>query len=253
MQNWDVRIKNLKRDIQNAREKFVVPYLDVQPKTTSKPVETKSLDQPVEESLQNEVLTSENKIYENKDPLSSMSLLNTNENVTTEDTKVGLTEEISNKLDTALVSEALATEEAPTVDVAEALATEEAPTVDVSEALATEEAPTVDVAEALATEEAPTVDVAEALATEDVLMPNSDENIVKKSELQLLEERDENDLSEEEEDRMYELRRLRAQKEMNKEEHKEVEDELKKADEEIAHLKSQLKPKPKKLPKGYIA
>ena len=211
MQNWDVRIKNLKRDIQNAREKFVVPYLDVQPKTTSKPVETKSLDQPVEESLQNEVLTSENKIYENKDPLSSMSLLNTNENITAEDTKVGLTEEISNKLDTALESEALATEEAPTVDVAE------------------------------------------ALATEDVLMPNSDENIVKKSELQLLEERDENDLSEEEEDRMYELRRLRAQKEMNKEEHKEVEDELKKADEEIAHLKSQLKPKPKKLPKGYIA
>ena len=225
MQNWDVRIKNLKRDIQNAREKFVVPYLDVQPKTTSKPVETKSLDQPVEESLQNEVLTSENKIYENKDPLSSMSLLNTNENITAEDTKVGLTEEISNKLDTALESEALATEEAPTVNVAEALATEEAPTVD----------------------------VAEALATEDVLMPNSDENIVKKSELQLLEERDENDLSEEEEDRMYELRRLRAQKEMNKEEHKEVEDELKKADEEIAHLKSQLKPKPKKLPKGYIA
>ena len=239
MQNWDVRIKNLKQDIQNAREKFVVPYLDVQPKTTSKPVETKSLDQPVEENLQNEVLTSENKIYENKDPLSSMSLLNTNENITAEDTKVGLTEEISNKLDTALESEALATEEAPTVDVAEALATEEAPTVDV--------------AEALATEEAPTVDMAEALATEDVLMPNSDENIVKKSELQLLEERDENDLSEEEEDRMYELRRLRAQKEMNKEEHKEVEDELKKADEEIAHLKSQLKPKPKKLPKGYVA
>ena len=239
MQNWDVRIKNLKRDIQNAREKFVVPYLDVQPKTTSKPVETKSLDQPVEESLQNEVLTSENKIYENKDPLSSMSLLNTNENITAEDTKVGLTEEISNKLDTALESEALATEEAPTVNVAEALATEEVPTDNV--------------AEALATEEAPTVDVAEALATEEVLMPNSDENIVKKSELQLLEERDENDLSEEEEDRMYELRRLRAQKEMNKEEHKEVEDELKKADEEIAHLKSQLKPKPKKLPKGYIA
>ena len=225
MQNWDVRIKNLKQDIQNAREKFVVPYLDVQPKTTSKPVETISVDQPIEENPQKEVLTSENKIYENKDPLSSMSLLNTNENITAEDTKVGLTEEISNKLDTALESEALATEEAPTVDVAEVLATEEIPTVD----------------------------VAEALATEDVLMPNSDENIVKKSELQLLEERDENDLSEEEEDRMYELRRLRAQKEMNKEEHKKVEDELKKADEEIAHLKSQLKPKPKKLPKGYVA
>ena len=40
---------------------------------------------------------------------------------------------------------------------------------------------------------------------------------------------------------------------MNKEANDKVEDELNKADEEIAHLKSQLKPKPKKLPKGYIA
>jgi hypothetical protein len=81
----------------------------------------------------------------------------------------------------------------------------------------------------------------------------SDDNIVKKTELQLLEEKDENDLTEDEEDRMMELRLLRAQKTMNKEANDKVEDELKKADEEIAHLKSQLKPKPKKLPKGYIA
>ena len=69
----------------------------------------------------------------------------------------------------------------------------------------------------------------------------------------LLEERDENELSEEEEDRMYELRRLRAQKNMNNEVRETEEAELKKADEEIAHLKTLLKPKPKKLPKGYIA
>ena len=76
---------------------------------------------------------------------------------------------------------------------------------------------------------------------------------VKKTELELLEERDENELTEEEEDRMYELRRLRAQKNMNNEVREAEQAELKKADEEIAHLKTLLKPKPKKLPKGYIA
>ena len=74
----------------------------------------------------------------------------------------------------------------------------------------------------------------------------------KKTELELLEERDENDLSEEEEDRMYELRRLRAQKKMNNEVREAEQEELEKADEEIAHLKTLLKPKPKKIPKGYV-
>ena len=52
---------------------------------------------------------------------------------------------------------------------------------------------------------------------------------------------------------MYELRRLRAQRNMNNEVREAEQAELKKADEEIAHLKTLLKPKPKKLPKGYIA
>ena len=82
---------------------------------------------------------------------------------------------------------------------------------------------------------------------------DSSEGEGKKTELELLEERDENDLSEDEEDRMYELRRLRAQKKMNNEVRETEQEELNKADEEIAHLKTLLKPKPKKLPKGYIA
>ena len=52
---------------------------------------------------------------------------------------------------------------------------------------------------------------------------------------------------------MYELRRLRAQKAMNNEANQVIQDGLKKADEEIAHLKSQLKPKEKKLPKGFVS
>ena len=79
-----------------------------------------------------------------------------------------------------------------------------------------------------------------------------DTNQTKKTELELLEERDEDSLTEEEEDRMYELRRLRAQKRINDEVREEEQAEFKKADEEIAHLKTLLKPKKKKLPKGYV-
>ena len=99
--------------------------------------------------------------------------------------------------------------------------------------------------EAVASEEAPKVDAAERVSLDDNIKD-------KKTELELLEERDENDLSEEEEDRMYELRLLRAQKNMHKEVREAEEAELAKADEEIAHLKTLLKPKPKKLPKGYV-
>ena len=127
----------------------------------------------------------------------------------------------------------------------EAVTSDEVPKVDVAEAVASEEAPKVDVAEAVASEETPKVDVAEGVSLDDNIKD-------KKTELELLEERDENDLSEEEEDRMYELRLLRAQKNMHKEVREAEEAELAKADEEIAHLKTLLKPKPKKLPKGYV-
>ena len=81
---------------------------------------------------------------------------------------------------------------------------------------------------------------------------DTSENQVKKTELELLEERGEDNLSDEEVDRMYELRLLRSQKNMNNELREQEQEELKKADEEIAHLKTLLKPKPKKLPKGYV-
>ena len=135
---------------------------------------------------------------------------------------VGLTEEITNKIEKKI--EAIAS-------------TEPKPTVDINEAIAS-------------TEPKPTVDINETLVSTEL-----DNSVVskEKTELELLEERDENDLSEEEEDRMYELRRLRAQKSMNDEVRETEEKDLKKADDEITHLKTLLKPKPKKLPKGYIA
>jgi len=295
MQNWDTRIKNLKTDIEIARQKYVVPFIKAETKVPPVSKEVNQNPIPTEPSLDNNVQPGSEKLYENKDPLSSLDLINKSNEVSS-GTKVGLTEEITNKIDDQLdtvasadaaptvdVEEAVASADAaPTVDVEEAVASADAaPTVDVEEAVASADAaPTVDVEEAVASADAaptvdveeavassdtkPTVDVNEAVASEDAA-PTSEkveepptvqdglEGEQKKSELELLEERDENDLSEEEEDRMYELRRLRAQKKMNNEVREAEQEELEKADEEIAHLKTLLKPKPKKLPKGYVA
>ncbi len=226
MQDWDTRIKNLKTDIQIAREKYVVPFLNAKPKTPPAPKEVIQTPEPsLGAMVDNEEVVGE-KIYENKDPVSSLDLIDKTNN-TEKNQNVGLTEEITNKIDTALETSAI-----------------EAPTVDINEAIASADEPA----------EAPTVDINEAIASaDDSKAEESLEGEVKKTELELLEERDENELSEEEEDRMYELRRLRAQKNMNNEVREAEQAELKKADEEIAHLKTLLKPKPKKLPKGYIA
>ena len=234
MQNWDTRIKNLKTDIEIARQKYVVPFIKVETKVPPVSKEVNQNPIPTEPSLDNNVQPSSEKLYENKDPLSSLDLINKSNEVSS-DTKVGLTEEITNKIDDQLETVTSA-DAAPTVDVNEAVASEDTPpTVDVNEAVASEDTP-------------PTVDlVQEPTAEQDGL-----EGEEKKTELELLEERDENDLSEEEEDRMYELRRLRAQKKMNNEVREAEQEELEKADEEIAHLKTLLKPKPKKLPKGYV-
>jgi hypothetical protein len=154
------------------------------------------------------------------------------------------------------INEVAATEEAPTVDINEVAATEEAPTVDINEVAATEEAPTVDINEVAATEEAPKVDIVEVTKKEEPVAEKTQidngEDQVKKTELELLEERGEDNLSDEEVDRMYELRLLRSQKKMNNELREQEQEVIKKADEEIAHLKTLLKPKPKKLPKGFV-
>ena len=246
MQDWDTRINTLKSDIQAAREKYVIPFMKAQPKPA--PPQKEVSQTPSVNSEENKVETNveatTEKLYENKDPTSSLDLIEkTNE--AKNETNLGLTEEITNKIDNALEQKKSDSEEAPTVNVEEAVASaEEAPTVNVEEAVASaEEVPNVNVEEAVASAEEAKIENKE----EDV-----DTNQTKKTELELLEERDEDSLTEEEEDRMYELRRLRAQKRINDEVREEEQAEFKKADEEIAHLKTLLKPKKKKLPKGYV-
>ena len=241
MQDWDSRIKILKTNIQNAREKFVISNLKLKEKSVSAPIESPENTDSIVVNEKKEDNPSGNKIYENKDPLSSIELLKKEDNVIDDkiktEVKLGLTEEITNKIDVTLEKEAKSeiSSEVPKVDVSEAM---EVPKVDVSEAMEAQEA----------SKEEPKIEI-----SSDKKLDNLDEVGVKKTELELLEEKNENDLTEDEEDRMYELRRLRAQKAMNKEANQLVEDGLKKADEEIAHLKSQLKPKEKKLPKGFVS
>ena len=230
MQDWDSRIKILKTNIQNAREKFVISNLKLKEKSVSAPIESPENTDSIVVNEKKEDNPSGNKIYENKDPLSSLELLNKEGDVVDDKPKkeaeVGLTEEIKNKIDITLAKES------------KSEISEEAPKVDFSEVIETEEA----------LKEETKIEI-----SADKNIENLDEEGVKKTELELLEEKNENDLTEDEEDRMYELRRLRAQKAMNKEANESVEADLRKADEETVHLKSQLKPKEKKLPKGYVS
>ena len=256
MRDWDTRINTLKSDIQAAREKYVIPFMKAQPKPAppQKEVSQTPSQTPEENKVETSAEATTEKLYENKDPTSSLDLIDkTNE--ARNETNLGLTEEITNKIDSAL-EQTKPEEEAPTVNVEEAVASaEEAPTVNVEEAVASaEEAPTVNVEEAVASAEEVQKLEEIKIADENIEEKEDgvDKNQTQKSELELLEERDENSLTEEEEDRMYELRRLRAQKRINDEVREEEQAEFKKADEEIAHLKTLLKPKKKKLPKGYV-
>jgi hypothetical protein len=304
MQDWDTRIKNLKNDIQIARQKYVIPFTKSQAKALENPINAKENQNNETNNFKESVSESQEKLYVNNDPASSLDLINSkeqSETVISQDAVKENTNEVATieEAPTVDINEVATTEEAPTVDVNEVAATEEAPTVDVNEVAATEEAPTVDVNEVAATEEVPKVDVNEVASTEEAPtidinevaaieeaptvvvnevaateeVPKVDmnelaakeeepvtkktqidngEDQVKKTELELLEERGEDNLSDEEVDRMYELRLLRSQKKMNNELREQEQEVIKKADDEIAHLKTLLKPKPKKLPKGFV-
>jgi len=276
MQDWDTRIKNLKNDIQIARQKYVIPFTKSQAKAPETSINTKENQNNETNSIHESGSESQEKLYVNNDPVSSLDLIKTqeqNETVISQETSKENTNEVAATEEAPKVdiNEVAATEEVPAEDIKEVAATEEAPTVDINEVVAKEEAPTVDINEVAATEEAPKVDMNE-LARKEEASPvdtnevttkkeepvtektqiDNGEDQVKKTELELLEERGEDNLSDEEVDRMYELRLLRSQKKMNNELREQEQEVIKKADDEIAHLKTLLKPKPKKLPKGFV-
>ena len=71
------------------------------------------------------------------------------------------------------------------------------------------------------------------------------------NELTKLEAIKEEDLTEEQEDRLMELRRIKTQRLMHQEADDQFQSEMKQADDEIKTLKTQLKIKDP-LPKGYV-
>ena len=121
MQDWDTRIKNLKTDIQIAREKYVVPFLNAKPKTPPAPKEVIQTPDPSLGAMVDSKEVVGEKIYENKDPVSSLDLIDKTNN-TEKNQNVGLTEEITNKIDSALETSSA---EAPTVEIKEAIASAE--------------------------------------------------------------------------------------------------------------------------------
>ena len=173
MRDWDTRINTLKSDIQAAREKYVIPFMKAQSKSAppQKEVSQTPYVNAEENKVETKVEATTEKLYENKDPTSSLDLIEKTNEAKTEP-NLGLTEEITNKIDNALEKTKSEGEEAPTVIVEEGVASaEETPTVNVEEAVASaEEAPTVNVEEAVASvEEAPTVNVEEAVASAEEL------------------------------------------------------------------------------------
>ena len=76
MQDWDTRINTLKSDIQAAREKYVIPFMKAQPKPA--PPQKEASQTPSQTPEENKVETSAEatteKLYENKDPISSLDL-----------------------------------------------------------------------------------------------------------------------------------------------------------------------------------
>ena len=57
MQNWDTRIKNLKTDIEIARQKYVVPFIKVETKAPPVSKEANQIPIPTAPSLDNNLQT----------------------------------------------------------------------------------------------------------------------------------------------------------------------------------------------------
>ena len=188
MQNWDLRIENLKANIDQARKKFVLPYLE------EVKVDSKSLS-----------------------------------NDSTKETK-------------SLEQQNLET------------SAEEAPKVNAEEAA--KEAAPAEKTEETKSETKPSDKEKSNTVEDKVEKPKRGKKKGKQvkpdlvtEELLQLEAIDENQLTEEQEDRLYELRRIRTQRAMHQEDDESFQDEMKKADKEIKELKAQIKPTKAELAK----
>ncbi|MDC6453615.1 hypothetical protein OAW68_08530, partial [Alphaproteobacteria bacterium] len=116
MQDWDTRIKNLKNDIQIARQKYVIPFTKSQAKALETLINAKENQNNEISTIKESVSESQEKLYVNNDPASSLDLINSKEQSETVISQDAVKEN---------TNEAATIEEAPTVDINEVATTEE--------------------------------------------------------------------------------------------------------------------------------
>ena len=121
MQDRVTRIKNLKNDIQIACQKYVIPITKSQAKALETPINANENQNNETSTIKESVSESQEKLYVNNDPASSLDLINSKEQSETVISQDAVKEN---------TNEAATIEEAPTVDINEVATTEEATTVD---------------------------------------------------------------------------------------------------------------------------
>ena len=219
MRDWDKTIDELRKNIEDARKRWVLPYLD---------------------PTQFDAKTSENKSTVKTEEKKNSTDVSDIEKLNTEDPKVVSSNEIDETSAEEVKEEKV--EEVQKVDAAQV------------DAMLDEVKSEETSAEEVKQETKPPV-VEENKPTEKPKRGKKKVKEVKPDyvliELAELEAINEDDLSEEQEDRLMELRRIKTQRAMHVEADEQFQSEMKQADEEIKTLKSQLKIKDP-LPKGYI-
>ena len=227
MRDWDKTIDELRKNIEDARKRWVLPYLDPT-QFDAKTSEDKSKVNAEEQNIStNEVFDTEKVATEDPQVVSSI------------ETKGTPVEEVKGEK----------AEEVPKIDMAQVDAT--------LDEVKPEEAPTEEVKEEKV-KEVKHETKSPVEENKPIEKPKRGKKKVKEIkpdyvllELAELEAINEEDLSEEQEDRLMELRRIKTQRAMHVEADEQFQSEMKQADEEIKTLKSQLKIKDP-LPKGYI-
>ena len=227
MRDWDKTIDELRKNIEDARKRWVLPYLD---------------------PTQFDANTSENKSKVNAEEKNNSADVSEIEKPNTEDPQVVSSNEIEETPAEEVKEEKV--EEVQKVDAAQVDA--------MLDEVKSEETPAEEVKEEKVEEVKQETKPPVVEENKPIEKPKRGKKKVKEVkpdyvliELAELEAINEDDLSEEQEDRLMELRRIKTQRAMHVEADEQFQSEMKQADEEIKTLKSQLKIKDP-LPKGYI-
>ena len=260
MRDWDKTIDELRKNIEDARKRWVLPYLDPTQFDTNTSVNKSKVDVEKKNISSDEASDTEKLKTEDPQVVSSKEI----KDDSAEEVKDEKVEEVQ-KVDAAQVdamldevkSEEASAEEVKDEKVEEVQKVDAAQVDAMIDEVKSEEAPAEEVkdekVEEVKQETKPPV-----VEEKPIEKPKRGKKKVKEVkpdyvliELAELEAINEDDLSEEQEDRLMELRRIKTQRAMHGEADEQFQNEMKQADEEIKTLKSQLKIKDP-LPKGYI-